>query len=791
MTSGPPPPPSAHLAGYTALVVAGALGLTALPDLLPGGAIDMVIDAMLLLFSATAGALCLRAARRAAGATRAGWAAIAVACWAWAASQAAWTVGTGVLQLALPYPSPVELGFLAFPLAAVLGLRRLAAPADGLSRPRRLLDALMIGCALVLVAWVSVLGAVLDNAGDDWPLAAIALYYPLTDTVLITAVVLAVARLKHDPLPWVLLGGGMLMMAVTDHAFAYQLALGARREDVTLDWGWWLGFALIGAAALAPVSDRSAPAAPRTVGLAVLTSVVPYAPLVGAAVVAGANLVIAVEDDTVAEFLLLGMVLLVLARQFVMVRENVALDRRVRERDAALHHRAFHDELTGLPNRAQFLDRLGHALEVGGRAGRPVAVAFLDLDGFKAVNDGLGHAVGDALLVAVAARLRGALRASDLLARLGGDEFAVLVEHGDPVVVARNLVAELAEPFRLDERSVGVSASVGVATAEAGPGGGARAAHLLHRADVAMYAAKVAGKHQVRVHSPALDAEHGRDERALESALAAALDGGAVEAVYQPVVDPVTGRIAALEALARWTHEGVEVPPTTFVPLCARAGLSEQLTALMLERACAQLDAWSAALGHRRLRVAVNVEPSEFSDPGLPDRIAALVERHRLAPGQLALEMTETAGSNRPDVALEVMARLRRLGVRLAIDDFGTGYSTLARLSITPVDTVKIDRLFAADIDHDERKRDFLAGMLQLARHLGMRTVVEGVERAGQLRELRRQRCDLVQGNLLGLPADAAATGALVLADRPVLRADLLDAAPGPGGRVGAGRAGP
>jgi EAL domain-containing protein (putative c-di-GMP-specific phosphodiesterase class I) len=304
-----------------------------------------------------------------------------------------------------------------------------------------------------------------------------------------------------------------------------------------------------------------------------------------------------------------------------------------------------------------------------------------------------------------------------------------------------------------------------------------------------MYAAKVAGKGRVAVHSPALETARQDDDHALERALVEALDNGEIRAVYQPVVDPVTGRIGALEALARWTHDGVEVPPTTFVPICARAGLSEQLTALMLEQACAQLDDWSERLGHRRLRMAVNVDPTEFSDTELPDRIAALIERHRLAPAQLALEMTETAGGNRPDVAMEVMQRLRGLGVRLAIDDFGTGFSTLSRLSVTPVDTVKIDRTFVADIDHDDQQRTFLAGMLELARHLGMRTVAEGVERPEQLRELRRQRCDLVQGNLLGLPGGAAEIGALVLAERPVIPPELL-ADPVPeqnGGRLAAG----
>ncbi len=339
--------------------------------------------------------------------------------------------------------------------------------------------------------------------------------------------------------------------------------------------------------------------------------------------------------------------------------------------------------------------------------------------------------------------------------------------------MARGLLEALEAPFHLDGRTVMISASVGVATVEPGPGA-AHAAHLLHRADVAMYAVKTSGKGDVKVHSAALDLAARTNEPVLHRAVAAALDSGAVRAVYQPVVDPRTGLVHAVEALARWTHEGVEIPPGTFVPICEKAGLSEHLTATILEQACAQLAAWNRGLGHRRLRMAVNVNPTEFSDPALPDRIARLLDRHALAPAQLALEMTETAAGNRPDSAIDVMHRLRALGLRLALDDFGTGYSTLARLARMPTDTVKIDRVFLADVDHDAQRRRFLAGLLDLGHHLGLRTIVEGVERPAQLRALQQMNCDLVQGHFVAPPAGGAELTPVLLAGRPVLPPEVL-----------------
>ncbi|MCO1653682.1 putative bifunctional diguanylate cyclase/phosphodiesterase [Pseudonocardia humida] len=768
---------AAILVGSVAALLGPAAGL-----LLEGPALDAVVDLALLLFSTTAALLCLRAARLASGRTRHGWAAIALGCAAWAVSQALWSASTAALGATPPHPSPVELGFMAFPVAAVVGLRWITEPAaaEGGSALRRALDRLMIACALALVTWVTVLDTVVDASTGEVLVDGLALYYPLADVVLVTAAVITVARLRHDIARHLLLGGGLVLMAVTDHVFAHELAVGSPRGTTAFAWGWWIAFAMVGAAALVPGSGRPPAGARRAETLRVLNQLAPHVPLAAAAVLAAVDLVVAVEDDAVAGFLLAALVLLVLVRQYAMLRENLALDAAVRLREEQLRHQALHDPLTGLPNRAMFLDRLARALDLARREGRAVSVAFLDLDGFKAVNDALGHAAGDALLVRVAERLRGAVRRTDALARLGGDEFAVLVEDGDPARAAAGLVEALRTPFALAERTVAVSTSVGVATAEPDGPDDLRAPNLLHRADVAMYAAKTAGRGRVRVHSPALDLARRDDRPPLERAFARALSAGEVRADFQPVVDPVTGRIAALEALARWTHDGVDVPPATFIPICARAGLHHQLTAAVLEQSCARLAGWNAALGHRRLRVAVNVDPTEFSDPALVERVVGLLERHRLAPAQLALEMTEIAFGNRPDTVLEVIHRLRGLGVRLALDDFGTGYSTLARLLATPVDTVKIDRVFVTDVDHDDRQRAFLAALLELARALGMRTVAEGVERPGQLRELRALRCDLVQGHFIARPADAATTTGLLLAGRPLLGPELLDPTPSP-----------
>lgn len=761
-------PPAAGFGAGAALLV-----LIVLTTVLTGEARLWAANLGVLALALGAVFGCARAAVRSRGMARHGWTAMAAAAGAWAAGQVAWTVFEAVGIIA-PFPSLADAGYLGYPVAALVGLALLAPHTRGLATPRRLLDALMVGCALGLVAWFAVVDPI---TGGGLPVLAIvvSLAYPIADVVLLTVTVLTIAQTRDKPLLWGLLGGAMLAMSVSDVAFSYATTAGTYATGSIVDWGWWIAFCLLGTSGSLVTGPRGAvprPPAPRTVASGGL---LPYLPLGAAVVVAAIGTATGRALDPVAVGLIAALVGLVLVRQYVTVRDNQALARTVQERERELQHLAFRDALTGLANRALFVDRLGHALDLATRSGRPVSVAFLDLDGFKSVNDSLGHAMGDALLIGVAQRLAATVRATDTLARLGGDEFAVIVEQEFPdgaTTVARGLIDSLLPPFQIAGRTVAMTASVGVATVESGAGRAA-AASLLHRADVAMYAVKSAGKGSVLVHSPALETatENGP---LLHRAFAAALRDGAVRAVYQPVVDPLSGRISALEALARWSHDGQDVPPAVFVPICEQAGLSDHLTAAMLEQACSQLAAWNRGLGHHRLRVAVNVNPTEFADTGLPDRIARLLDRHGIAPGQLALEMTEVSLSHRPDAAVDVMNQLRMMGVRLALDDFGIGFSTLARLASTPVDTVKIDRFFVADIDHDIRRQRFLLGLFELVRHLGLRTIAEGVERPGQLRELRRLGCDLVQGHLIARPAPAEAITPMVLAEQPVLPPAVL-----------------
>jgi diguanylate cyclase (GGDEF)-like protein len=433
--------------------------------------------------------------------------------------------------------------------------------------------------------------------------------------------------------------------------------------------------------------------------------------------------------------------------------------------EEALAHQAFHDALTGLANRALFADRVEQALRRGARGHGHPAVVFIDLDGFKGVNDTLGHPAGDALLREVAARLTSVVRAVDTVARLGGDEFAVLVEQsasgpGAAVATADRVLTALGVPITLNGQSVTVSGSVGIAVGDAG----ATRDSLIGDADIAMYAGKMAGRGRSVVFDPAMRAS-AVAARELEQELQGALAAGEFRLVYQPVVDLADDAVTGFEALLRWDSPVLgPVPPARFVPVAEASGLIEDIGAWVLREACAAAASWRAEHG-RDLTMAVNVSAVQLTSPHLVGHITEALTASGLPASALVLEVTETALVSDPQRASECLAALRGLGVRLALDDFGTGYSSLAHLRQFTVDVLKIDRSFVATIGEDGVMPPIVRGMIDLGRTLGLEIVAEGVETEAQRRQLVDGRCDLAQGYLFALPLEPADASLLLLAD--------------------------
>jgi diguanylate cyclase (GGDEF)-like protein len=425
-----------------------------------------------------------------------------------------------------------------------------------------------------------------------------------------------------------------------------------------------------------------------------------------------------------------------------------------------LDRRAVTDELTGLPNRALFLDRLGHALDRHDpREGGPVlAVLFADLDEFKSVNDTLGHAAGDELLDEVARRIVAAVPGEDTVARFGGDEFAVLCESIDSAELALTTADRLERaiserPIRIDGHELTVSASIGIALS------GDRSATpetLLRDADAAMYRAKAAGGGRSDLfHADLRDVLMSRLE--LTQELRTGIDRKQFELFFQPEVAlDGSGEIWA-EALVRWHHptRGL-LAPEAFIRLAEETGLIIPLGNWILEAATALLARWNAELEPPTLSVSVNLSARQLLDEMLVERIAKLIRSHRLRPGQLWFELTETSLLQEPDRSLDVLTELRGLGVGLAIDDFGTGYASLAYAQQLPVDALKIDRSFVAGFTDDPRDAGIVRAIIEMARSFGVLTIAEGVESRAQLDELTRLGCDFAQGYLLSpaLPPD-------------------------------------
>ena len=431
---------------------------------------------------------------------------------------------------------------------------------------------------------------------------------------------------------------------------------------------------------------------------------------------------------------------------------NYAVERKRAEVELA--HQALHDALTGLPNRALFLDRLGQALTRLSRHSTTLGVLFLDLDRFKIVNDSLGHDAGDRLLVMVADRLAGVLRAGDTAARFGGDEFVILCEEiaGErhAIAVAERIAESLGEPFLLGDEEVFVRTSIGIALA-ASPNH--RPEALIRDADAAMYRAKERGGGGYEVFD---DAMRARAVRRLdtENALHRALERGEFELYYQPQYRLATGALAGVEALVRWNHRdrGL-VAPDDFIATAEETGLVIELGAWVVEAAARQATLWP-------IEMAVNVSGRQCAHPDFVELVSDIVRRTGVDPARFCLEVTETAVMADETVSLDVLTRLKQLGVSLAIDDFGTGYSSLQALQRFPFDIVKIDRSFVEGIEVKEQEAAIVAAVISLAHALDLVAVAEGVETAGQAERLRALGCDIAQGFHFARPQPAAALDA-------------------------------
>ena len=436
-----------------------------------------------------------------------------------------------------------------------------------------------------------------------------------------------------------------------------------------------------------------------------------------------------------------------------------------------LSHQAFHDALTGLANRALFRDRVTHALESRSRDATDLAVLFLDLDGFKAVNDALGHSVGDELLVQAAQRLSASVRPGDTVARLGGDEFAVLLERieraEEAVHTGQRLRDVLQDPFVLESREVLVRASTGIAVADSGL---ETADELLRNADLAMYRAKTTGEGGYELYEPSMHSALIRRIE-LENDLRHALERDQLTIHYQPILDLRTCEIAGVEALVRWHHpERGLVMPLDFIPLAEETGLISDIGAWVLKNACAQGAAWQRSLPEQersRFKVAVNLSSRQLGSPTLLNVVEAALAETGLTPASLVLEMTESTVMDSTMDTVALLRRLKFLGVRLAIDDFGTGYSALSYLSRFPVDVLKVDRSFVEKVATESHSAELVRTIAQLGRSLSLETVAEGIEEFAQVEALREMGCEFGQGFLFSRPLPAEDITALLSAVEP------------------------
>ncbi|WP_233257731.1 putative bifunctional diguanylate cyclase/phosphodiesterase [Micromonospora sp. S4605] len=733
--------PASARTGRGGLVVAGAVVLAEAVWLVAGlPAAALVSDVGALLVAGWAALACLGTARRHPATLRRFWLLLAATMALAALGRAVWTVDR-LLGGDLPHTPLVGAIFIAGILTGTGALLcSLAAPRTAVGRARTVLDGVIVGLALVPIGWVVV---VRDVAAADLadPVRTLGLLFPMLDLMQLTILV-AVARPAWRPMT--VIGASLTLRAVADTGYVSLAVRGDYFSGHPIDVCWPLSYLLVGLATRYPPppecdhADEAESPLPPWWRVAL-----PYLP-VGGAIVA----VVLARQPTgqTPHLVFFGMMALLAAlalRQGLAANENLRLVVRLRRL-------AYADQLTGLPNRLMFTRKLRAAL----RDRRPVAVLLLDLDGFKQVNDRFGHATGDSLLTGVADRMRTAVDGEGTIARLGGDEFAVLVDGDGPVSperLAERLLAAL-EPAD-DDGDLGLHPSASIGIAEYGP---QHASHtdLLRDADIAMYAAKAAGKSAYRTCTPALR-ESAVTRAELIADLRRAVDEGQLHLEFQPIVDLATGAVRSAEALVRWRHPRLGLlSPARFLPLAEETGLIVPIDRWVIHEACRAAATWRDR--RTEATVAVNIAAAHLRRPDLIATVTAATASAGLAPRALTLELTESALIDGSEAVLDRLRQLRELGIRISIDDFGTGYSALSYLHRIPATELKIDRSFVARLDTDARAYATVEMVTRLAGAFELSVVAEGVETERQHAAVAAIGCVHGQGYRYGRPAGLA-----------------------------------
>ncbi|WP_051713349.1 putative bifunctional diguanylate cyclase/phosphodiesterase [Spirillospora albida] len=699
----------------------------------------------------------------------------------WAVSDIVWT--TILVTTGADAFWTSALYMLAYPSMAI-GLAQLARGHSRRLRNGANIDAAFVTISAAYLCWTLVFNPHSGRTSLTGGLLVGAAFYLAFDAL----VIFMTARLwmlhgSRNPV-YLMLGVGFCGLMTADTSYLMtQAGTGFGQGNALEDMGWLTWAVLMGAAALHPYMNRTGPAAGtgrvtllRGAVFLAITCATPLTALITFRSGRVDRVDIALQLIPLM-FLLGFLIVRLIGLTSVAVRRARELDRRTAALTASLReqeklqelltYQALHDPLTGLANRALFNDRLGQLTARRGPAGH--AVLLLDLDGFKDVNDTRGHPVGDALLVQTGHRLRDLLREADTLARLGGDEFAILLEdvtRDQAADIASRVVDALAVPFTVEGHHLQITTSVGLYLVD----GHAQAADVMRDADLALYAAKAAGKDQISVFHPDLRVEQ-LDHARIVAGLRRALDDDSLTLAYQPVVNMDDGRIRAVEALLRWNTPDGPIPPDAFIGIAEETGLIVPIGERVLRRACHEARRWHEDHG---IAVTVNVSSRQLRRADFTATVLAALRDSGLPGEALILEITETAllasGPKETARITASLSALREHGVRVAIDDFGTGYSSLAYLMHLPVDVVKIDGAFTAFDPSSARQNAFVQAILHLCESLRLPAIAEQIETTEQHEFLRGLRCPLGQGYLFARPLPAEALDALLSGDDPLTR---------------------